>query len=161
MKLLAIFIVLNIVNVILQTVKSICTIKCGTTLAATANAIAYGLYTIVIIYTSCDLPLWEKVLVVALANFIGVYAVKYIESKLDKDKLWKFEITIPDLIPDDVVNSYLNTNQIRHTSLIKLDNKTILNCYCYTQDESKRVIEFAKRHGLRFFASESKITIPY
>lgn len=161
MKLLAIFIVLNIVNVILQTVKSICTIKCGTTLAATANAIAYGLYTIVIIYTSCDLPLWEKVLVVALSNFIGVYAVKYIESKLDKDKLWKFEITIPDLIPDDVVNSYLNTNQIRHTSLIKLDDKTILNCYCYTQDESKRVIEFAKRHGLRFFASESKITIPY
>lgn len=161
MKLLVIFIVLNIVNVILQTVKSICTIKCGTTMAATANAIAYGLYTIVIIYTSCDLPLWEKVLIVALANFIGVYAVKYIENKLNKDKLWKFEITIPDLIPDDVIKSYLNTAQIRHTTLIKLDNKTILNCYCYSQEESAKVIEFAELHGLRFFVSESKMTIPY
>ena len=41
MKLLIIFIVLNIFNVILQTVKSICTVKCGKTVAAIVNAVAY------------------------------------------------------------------------------------------------------------------------
>ena len=40
-KLLIIFIVLNVVNVIIQTVKSIATIKCGKTMAALVNAIAY------------------------------------------------------------------------------------------------------------------------
>ena len=42
-QLLIIFIVLNIVNVIIQTVKSIATIKCGKTAAAFVNAVAYGL----------------------------------------------------------------------------------------------------------------------
>ena len=44
-KLLIIFIVLNIFNVIIQTVKSIATVKCGKGAAALINAVAYGLYT--------------------------------------------------------------------------------------------------------------------
>ena len=42
-ELLITFIILNIVNVIIQTVKSIATIKCGKGCAAAVNAIAYGL----------------------------------------------------------------------------------------------------------------------
>ena len=37
MKLLIIFILLNIVNVIIQTVKSLATIKCGKTMASIVN----------------------------------------------------------------------------------------------------------------------------
>ena len=80
MKLLIIFIVLNICNVILQTVKSICTVKCGKTVAAIVNAVAFGLYTVVIVFTNTDLPLMQKVLVVALSNLIGVYVVKWVED---------------------------------------------------------------------------------
>ena len=56
-KLLILFIALNIVNVIIQTVKSLATVKCGKTVAAIVNAVAYGLYTVVVVYTVCDLPL--------------------------------------------------------------------------------------------------------
>ena len=80
-KLLIIFIALNVVNVIIQTVKSIATIKCGKTAAAVVNAIAYGLYTVVVVYTVCDLPLWIKVVIVGGANLIGVYVVKWLEEK--------------------------------------------------------------------------------
>ena len=45
--LLITFIVLSIVNVILQTVKSIVTVKCGKFSASIVNAVAFGLYTIV------------------------------------------------------------------------------------------------------------------
>ena len=109
MKLLITFIILNIVNVILQTIKSICTVKCGKFMAAAANALAYGLYTIVIIYTNCELALFAKVIIVALSNFIGVYAVKFIEDKLNKDKLWKFEINIDDILSwniNDLLDRY-------------------------------------------------------
>ena len=54
-ELLIIFIALNIVNVIIQTVKSLATVKCGKTVAALVNAIAYGLYTVVVVYIVCDL----------------------------------------------------------------------------------------------------------
>lgn len=160
MELLIIFIILNIVNVILQTVKSICTIKCGTTVAAAANAIAYGLYTIVIIYTSCELPLWEKVVIVALSNFVGVYIVKFIENKMNKDKLWKFEITT-DGLTDNAINMILKEDGIKHTSLIHIDNnKSILNCYCYTQEESIKVMNFIGSFSLKYFVTESKVTLP-
>ena len=95
-KLLLTFIILNIVNVILQTVKSLCTVKCGKVVASVVNAVAYGLYTVVIIYTVCDLPLVTKALVVALCNLIGVFVVKLIEEKSRKDKLWLVKITIPN-----------------------------------------------------------------
>ena len=96
MKLLIIFILLNIVNVIIQTVKSLATIKCGKTMASIINALAYGLYTVVVVYTMCDLPLWSKAVIVGLCNLVGVYVVKLIEEKSRKDKLWKGECTIPN-----------------------------------------------------------------
>ena len=85
MKLLIIFVVLNVLNVIIQTVKSICTIKCGKVSAALINAVAFGLYTIVLVYMNCDLNLFTKAGIVALCNLIGVYVVKLIEEKMRKD----------------------------------------------------------------------------
>ena len=70
-QLLITFIIFNIINVIIQTVKSLATIKCGKTVAAVVNAIAYGLYTYIVVLTVCDLPLWLKVAVVGGANLIG------------------------------------------------------------------------------------------
>ena len=89
-----IFVVLNVVNVVIQTVKSICTIKCGKIVAAIVNAVAYGLYTYIVVLTMCDLPLLAKCLIVAGANFVGVFVVKFIEEKARKDKLWLVKITI-------------------------------------------------------------------
>lgn len=95
MNLLITFILLNIANVIIQTVKSIATIKCGKMVAAIVNAVAYGLYTWVIVMTNCELNLVIKCLIVAVANLIGVYVVKWFEEKGRKDKLLKVECTIP------------------------------------------------------------------
>jgi len=89
MKLLILFIVMNIVNVVLQTIKSLATVKCGKWGAAIVNAVAYGLYTYIVVLTMCDLPLLAKCLIVAGANFVGVYVVKFFEEKARKDKLWK------------------------------------------------------------------------
>ena len=93
MSLLTTFILLNILNVIIQTVKSLATVKCGKTVAALVNAVAYGLYTIVVVYMMCDLNLYVKAGIIALCNLVGVWVVKFIEEKLRKDKLWKIEAT--------------------------------------------------------------------
>ena len=73
--LLLTFILLNIANVIIQTVKSIATLKCGKGVAAIVNAVAFGLYTIVTVYLMCDLDLYLKAGIVALCNLVGVYVV--------------------------------------------------------------------------------------
>ena len=155
MKLLWLFIILNTVNVVLQTVKSIATIKCGKAVAALINAIAYGLYTVVVVYTVCDLDLWVKVAVVALANFVGVYVVKYFEEKARKDKLWKVEATVPASMVAPLHNA-LKDCGIAHNYIEGVGQYTIFNIYCPTQAESIEVREVLESKNAKYFVSESK-----
>ena len=153
-KLLILFIVLNVVNVIIQTVKTIATIKCGKAMAALVNAVAYGLYTVVLVYTVCDLPLWLKVIVVGAANLIGVYVVKFFEEKSKKDKLWKVEATVKPFEAIAIKNCCKEEN-IPY-SYIDVDKYIIFNFYCATQKESALVRDILNRHNAKYFVSETK-----
>ena len=155
MNLLIMFIVLSIVNVILQTVKSICTVKCGKGVASLVNAIAFGLYTVVIVYTNADFPLWEKVLITSIVNLVGVYIVKLIEEKMRKDKLWLVKITIPNEKSEKVFQE-LEKNNISY-SKISLDKYNVFDCYCNTQVETQIVTNICKANNGKMFASENKL----
>jgi uncharacterized protein YebE (UPF0316 family) len=154
-NLLVLFIVLNVLNVIIQTVKSLATVKCGKWGASIVNAIAYGLYTVVLVYTNCELDLWAKVIVVALANLIGVFVVKSIEEKMRKDKLWKVEATINEKDTDKLHNR-LKDVDIPHNFVTNIGPYTIFNCFCATQKESAIVKEVLKEYNAKFFVTESK-----
>ena len=155
MKLLLIFIVLNIFNVILQTVKSICTVKCGKTVAAIVNAVAFGLYTVVIVFTNADLPLIQKVLVVALSNLIGVYVVKWVEEKKRKEMLWKVEFTVLAQNTKTIAD-ILTLAHIPHNYIENVGKYTIFNAYCATQKQSESVKEIIKEYNAKYFVSETK-----
>ena len=153
---LAVFVLLNIVNVILQTVKSIATVKCGKWGASIMNAVAYALYTVVVVYMNAEgLGIIWKALIIGLANLVGVFVVKYFEEKNRKDKLWKVEATIPN---DGVVavDSELAKIGIPHNWLPTSGNYSIFNIYCVTQKESHNVREILNRHNAKYFVSESK-----
>ncbi|MEE1096927.1 MAG: hypothetical protein U0K83_01210 [Bacteroidales bacterium] len=153
MNLLIIFIILNVVNVIIQTVKSIATVKCGKVAAAVINAIAYGLYTVVTVYMMCELSLGLKALIVGLANLVGVYVVKLIEEKSRKDKLWKVEATVMGTSAYfDLKNRGISCNYFPTSK----DMEYIINCYCPTQKESEIVKEILKKYKAKYFVSESK-----
>lgn len=155
-KLLILFIVLNVVNVIIQTVKSIATIKCGKTVAALVNAIAYGLYTVVVVYTVCELPLWLKVVVVGGANLVGVYLVKLFEEKSRKDKLWKVEATVLRGWTKEL-HSALVEAEIPHNYLENVGKYTLFNLYCATQAQSAKAKEIMTKYDAKYFVSETKI----
>ena len=157
-KLLLVFIVLNIANVIIQTVKSIATVKCGKGMAALINAVAYGLYTIVTVYLMCELDLYLKAGIVAVCNLIGVYVVKWAEEKARKDKLWKVEATIPNqgisAENDDCLIELKKANI--PMNYIDINKYILVNCYCATQTESKIVKEILNKYNAKYFVSESK-----
>ena len=152
-KLLIIFIVLNIFNVIIQTVKSIATVKCGKGAAALINAVAYGLYTIVTVYLLCELDLWLKAVIVAVCNLIGVYVVKLLEEKARKDKLWKVEATIPSKYTNAV---HTDLKTVPHSYIEGIGNYTIFNFYCATQKDSTKVKDIINQYEAKYFVTESK-----
>ena len=153
------FVVFNVINVIIQTIKSIVTIKCNKYVAAVVNAVAYGLYTYIVVLTASDLDLWFKISVTAAANLVGVFVVKWVEEKKRKDKLWKVEATIKndniwpedddciiDLRKTDIPFNYIDINKY-----------IIINCYCATQKDSTIVKEILDKYNAKYFVSESKI----
>lgn len=156
MKLLLIFIALNIINVILQTVKSIMTIRCGKAIAAIANAVAYALYTVVLVYMSCDLSTMAKALVVGGCNLIGVYIVKSIEEKTNKEKIWKIEFTIPLNKADEIINDIQFENFSYNE--YEIDEKySGVNIYAYTKEDSAKAKKIVDKYNIKYFVTESKV----
>lgn len=157
MNILFIFIVLNVLNVIIQTVRSICTIKCGKLMASFVNALAYGLYTVVLVYMSCDLTTWTKALIVAVCNLIGVYVVKLFEEKMRKDKLWKIELTIKPNYAEPFTAD-LEKSGIPYTLVTTANQRyAIVNTFCAKQKDSAFVKSLAERYSAKYFVSETKM----
>lgn len=151
-----VFIVLNIVNVIIQTVKSIATVKWGATAAAVTNAIAYGLYTVVVVYMNADgLGIVWKAIIIGIANLVGVYVVKVVEAKKRKDKLWKVEATVRRTEISRLDHD-LDAENIPHNYIIA-QKYGIFNCYCATQAESIAIKKILDSHHAKYFVSETKI----
>ena len=154
MNTILLFALCTAVNVILSTIKSILTVKGGKLSASFINALTYGFYSYVIVLTSADgMPIWLKMAITAVCNFIGVYLVKWIEEKARKDKLWKVELTVP--------TKYTNTidfdlHDVPHSYIKLSDKHTLFNFYCATQKESAKVKAIANQYEAKYFVAESK-----
>ena len=154
MNLFIIFVLLSIVNVILNTLKATITVKGGKMAAAVINAVTFFVYTYVLIYTNCELPMFTKALVTGIINFVGVYAVKWFEEKARKDKLWKVEATIPAKYTNAVD---FDLKDVPHNYIEGIGKYTIFNFYCATQKESAKVKDIINQYGAKYFVSETKI----
>lgn len=154
MNTILLFALCTAVNVILSTIKSILTVNGGKISASLINAITYGFYSYVIVLTSADgMPIWLKMAITAVCNFVGVYFVKWIEEKARKDRLWKVELTVP--------TRYTNTidfdlHDVPHSYIELSDKHTLFNFYCATQKESAKVKAIANQYEAKYFVVESK-----
>ena len=155
MNFLMLFIILNVANVIIQTIKSIATIKCGKTVASIVNAVAYGLYTYVVVFMNCDdLSLFARAVIVAVANLVGVWVVKYVEEKKAKDKLWKVELAVP-CEKLDIADRLLQDSEIPY-NIMFVGDWVMFNAYCETKADTHKMSEVAKMVGGKISAYESK-----
>ena len=154
MNTILLFALCTAVNVILSTIKSILTVKGGKISASLINAITYGFYSYVIVLTSADgMPIWLKMAITAVCNFVGVYLVKWIEEKARKDKLWKVELTVPTKYTTTID---FDLHDVPHSYIELSDKHTLFNFYCATQKESAKVKAIANQYEAKYFVAESK-----
>ncbi|MBO5655314.1 MAG: hypothetical protein J6S32_04715, partial [Clostridia bacterium] len=101
------------------------------------------------------LPLLAKCLIVASANFVGVWVVKFFEEKARKDKLWKVEATVQKCYTEDLHYALKNVN-LPHNYIDNVGLYTVFNIYCATQKESLEAKHYLDRYKAKYFVSESK-----
>lgn len=161
MEILILYLILQITNVILATIKSIVTIKGSKLSAALMNALSYSVNVIVVIYTVMDFSIWIKILITAITNFAGTYLGVYITEKLRKDRLWEIKatvITVNDYI--NIKNALKVQSHIKYNSMTLDDNQGYL-FYVYTKNkqQSKIVRDILWQNNAYTVADEPAVTL--
>lgn len=154
---LILFIVCTFANVVLSTIKSVMTIKGGKVYAAIWNALAFGLYSYIVVLTAtADISTLGKVVITICCNLVGVYGVKLVEEKLRKDRLWKLEMTVSwncaGAMHDGLNNAKIPNNYVG------AGKYAIFNCFCATKADTETAITIGAKYGAKFFASETTLT---
>lgn len=156
MNAIMIFIIATIINVVLSTIRSICTIKCGKWVSALTNAICYGFYPLIVMLTAKDtVSIVANMAITALANFVCVWIIKYVEEKAKKDKLWKVEVAIPKEYETAL---HFDLRTLPH-NFVEVGSWVMFNCYCENQKETQMVIDIAKQYNGKISAYESRLPI--
>ena len=153
------FIVCTFANVILSTIKSVMTIKGGKINAAIWNALAFGLYSYIVVLTAtAPVSTAWKVIITAACNLVGVFCVKLVEEKMRKDKIWKLEMTVNNEngFIAAAMHGALNGANIPN-NYIEAGKYAIFNCFCATKADTDRALEIGKTYSAKTFASETKL----
>ena len=146
------FFMISLLNVILSSIKSICTVRYGRGVNVFTNVIAYSFYVIVVKQTA-DLPLTITIISTAAANALGVWLSYIILDRLQKDRLWKVEVVVPKCFTEKL---HYELKDISH-NYIELGPKTLFNFYCETKSDTSRVTKYCKDFKGKFFAVENKL----
>lgn len=145
------FFIISLVNVILSSTKSICTVRYGRGINVLTNVISYSFYTVVVKQVA-DLPLEITVIATAAANALGVWLSYVILDKVQKDKLWKIEVVVNKDCTDAL---HEELKDIPH-NYIDIGPRTLFNFYCGTKKESSAVTKLCRKYSGKFFAVENK-----
>ena len=105
----------------------------------------------------CDLSTWLKAVIVGGCNLIGVYIVKLLEEKMQKEKLWKVELTFKNKENAKLFSKSLTDLNIPHNyTRDEIQTITLFNVYCYTRQDSKLVKDLANKYNAKYFVTETK-----
>lgn len=156
MNTIILFLVLQLVNVILSTLKSLLTIKGNKWHAVIANGIYFGYYTF-IIKAIGDTESFEvfgitldgtitMAIITVLTNFIGVYFSLTLLEKLRKDKLWLLKVTIKSEEAEGFIKELVSSEM----SFIVLSSNWVkikpIDIYLYDKEDTKKCKEIIKNY---------------
>ena len=156
------FVALNFINVLVNTTRSLITVKGGKWMAALSNAICYGYYTIIIYITATyDIPLLYKCIAVAIVNFIGVLTIKYCEEKMQKEREWIFLATAKTMKNDIKIGniySHLDSMGIKCVYIPVVENELYtLQVFSNSKKESDTITALFNQYNIKYSAIERKI----
>lgn len=150
------FVILNFINVLVNTARSLITIKGGKWLASIANSVCYGYYTVIIVITATyDMPLLIKCFAVAFVNFVGVFTIKLCEEKMQKEKLWVYNIIGINTEIEEKIRTFLDNTNVKYYSEELDNNYWTMTIFSETQKESALINSILNNYSIKFYAVET------
>ena len=149
-KVVIIFVVCSLINVILSTLKTLIMVNAGRNSAIFINAVCYGFYTLVVKQlTSVDYA--TAVVVTVITNIVGVWASYKIMDLFKKDKLWRITVTLKNKQEFDRCCNQLKKYNVGFTPIEKTNS---LDVYSYNQKESLIIKNILNNYKHKYFIQE-------
>lgn len=151
---LVVFIVIQFLNVIISTIKSILTVKGGKATAALINAVSYT-FGAVVTKLLTQQSFGVVICVTLLTNIIGVYLAKAILEKFQKEKLWTI-MTTCKVEDKDSIEKEFRRRDIKYVSFLAENNRYFINIFSHSRAESALIKEI-----LSNFHTKSSVVVNY
>ena len=149
-KVVILFCICSLVNVILSTLKTLIMVNAGEKMAILINAVCYGFYTFVVKQLA-EVDYATAVIVTILANIIGVWVSYRIMDLFKKDKLWRITATLKNQKEFQECIENLKKYNIGFTPIEKTNSVDI---YSYNQKESAIVKTILSNYNHKYFIQE-------
>lgn len=132
LQIVVIFFVLQLVNVILNTLKTLIMAKTDSKHAsAIINAVTFGFYTAVVQQVA-TVDLYITIPVTVITNIIGVYISYWLMNKCKKSSLWRIEIFVKKSNHMNEIVIALDEHNVENAIV----NDRLLNVYSYCEKDS-------------------------
>lgn len=154
-----IFFILNLINVILGTMRSILTVKSTPFIAMLINTISYTFYSGIVKMTSAQ-SMAVVLITTALTNIIGVYAAKTILNKVKKDRLWRITAT---LVKGKRTDSAQIIQELKRYNIEynmnDIGRSIVFDIFSKTQGESALLKEILNKPDVKYHVIEIEKTL--
>jgi hypothetical protein len=150
MKIIIIFAVCSLINVILSTLKTLIMVNAGRNSAIIINAVCYGFYTFVVKQLA-EVDYATAVIVTILANIFGVWISYKVMDLFKKDKVWRITVALPSATAIKECKELLEKYNIGFTPINKTNS---LDIYSYNQEESAIIKSILSNYKHKYFIQE-------
>ena len=149
-KVVIIFVVCSLINVILSTLKTLIMVNAGEKMSILINAVCYGFYTLVVKQLG-SVDYITAVVVTIMANIVGVWISYRIMALFTKDKLWRITATLKSKEQFAECVAQLEKYNIGFTPIEKT---TSVDIYSYNQKESAIIKSILNNYEYKYFIQE-------
>lgn len=144
------FVLLQFLNIIIATFKSVLLIK-GTKLhAALLNAVSYSLGIFITYYVSNEISIYYSIPITFVLNLFGVYLGLSILEKIRKDELWRISTTVKF----DLVKDYIKELRQVGVQLMPYEtgrsDYTVVDIFSNNREETKMIQPILQKYKVKY-----------
>lgn len=149
-KVVIVFCICSLINVILSTLKTLIMVNAGRGSAIIINAVCYGFYTLVVKQLGA-VDYITAVVVTVITNIVGVWVSYKIMDLFSKDKVWRITATLKDKKEFEECIEHLKKYNIGFTYV---EQTKALDIYSYNQKESSIIKSILSNYKHKYFIQE-------
>jgi len=149
------FFVLQLINVVMSTTRTILTVRASRNIAVLINTVSYTFYTGIVKLISGQ-SLMAVIIVTFVTNLIGVYFALWLVDRGKKDKLWIIEVTAPTNTALEI-GEELYKEKIGYIQIEVKNDIDSLRIYSYNQQQSLSIKKIlANYQNVHYAITETK-----